>query len=76
VRSKDTAVQSELDAVQRRRNLHVAFAIHQSLTGAHVAILDDVLTTGATAAALTLTLRQAGAASVQIWCLARAARVS
>ena len=76
VRSKDTAVQSELDAVQRRRNLHAAFAIHQSLTGAHVAILDDVLTTGATTAALTLTLRQAGAASVQVWCLARAARVS
>ena len=48
----------------------------RSLKGAHVAILDDVLTTGATASALTLTLRQAGAASVQIWCLARAARIS
>jgi len=76
VRSKNTAVQSELDAVARRRNLHAAFAINRSLTGAHVAILDDVLTTGATASALALTLRQAGAASVQVWCLARAARVS
>ncbi|MDE2090726.1 MAG: ComF family protein [Gammaproteobacteria bacterium] len=76
VRGKDTAVQSELDAVARRRNLHAAFAIHRSLTGMHVAILDDVLTTGATAAALSLTLRQTGTASVQIWCLARTARVS
>lgn len=76
VRSKDTAVQSELDAVERRRNLHAAFAIQQSLTGMHVAILDDVLTTGATASALALILRQAGVASVQVWCLARAARVS
>jgi ComF family protein len=76
VRSKDTAVQSELDADERRRNLHAAFAVHRSLKGAHVAILDDVLTTGATASALTLTLRQAGAASVQIWCLARAARIA
>jgi ComF family protein len=76
VRSKDTAVQSKLDAVERRRNLHGAFAIHRPLTSAHVAILDDVLTTGATAATLALALRQAGAASVQVWCLARAARVS
>ncbi|MGA9855016.1 MAG: ComF family protein [Gammaproteobacteria bacterium] len=67
VRSKDTAVQSELDAVERRCNLHAAFAIQQSLTGAHVAVLDDVPTTGATASALTLALRQAGAASVQVW---------
>jgi len=75
VRSKHTAVQSELDAVARRRNLQQAFIIHRSVDGAHVAILDDVLTTGATASALTLVLRQAGAATVQIWCLARAARL-
>ena len=75
VRSKNTAVQSELDAVARRRNLQQAFIIHRSVDGAHVAILDDVLTTGATAAALTLALKQAGAATVQVWCLARAARL-
>jgi ComF family protein len=74
VRSKDTAVQSELDAVARRRNLHKAFTVRRSLAGANVAILDDVLTTGATASALTIALRQAGAATVQVWSLARAAR--
>ena len=75
VRNKHTAVQSELDAVERRRNLHAAFEVTRSLAGVHVAILDDVLTTGATASALTLVLRQAGAATVQVWCLARAARL-
>ncbi len=76
VRVKNTAVQSELDAVARRRNLRAAFEIGHSLIGAHIAVLDDVLTTGATASALASTLRQAGAAKVQVWCLARAARAA
>jgi len=71
VRIKDTAVQSELDAVARRRNLRSAFQINRSLAGAHIAILDDVLTTGATVSALSTALREAGAARVQVWCLAR-----
>jgi ComF family protein len=75
VRSKDTAVQSELDAVARHRNLHEAFTVQRSLAGEHVSILDDVLTTGATASALTVALKHAGAATVSVWCLARAARV-
>ncbi|MDE2345860.1 MAG: ComF family protein, partial [Gammaproteobacteria bacterium] len=68
VRIKDTAVQSELDAVARRRNLRSAFRVNRCLAGAHVAILDDVLTTGATASALSTALREAGAARVQVWC--------
>jgi predicted amidophosphoribosyltransferase len=36
VRNKDTAVQSELEADEGRRNLHAAFAVHRTLTGAHV----------------------------------------
>lgn len=74
MRIKNTAVQSELDAIARRRNLHSAFDVTRSLAGAHIAILDDVLTTGATASALAAALREAGAAHVQVWCLARAAR--
>lgn len=74
-RKKNTAVQSRLDAGERRRNLRNAFAIRHSLAGVHIAILDDVMTTGATFAALTKTFRHGGAATVQVWSLARAARI-
>ncbi|MGH8397788.1 MAG: ComF family protein [Gammaproteobacteria bacterium] len=76
VRVKHTQVQSKLDAAERHRNLRDAFAVRRSVMKAHVAILDDVVTTGTTAAALSKTLRQAGAATVQVWSLARAARLS
>ena len=39
--------------------------------GAHIALVDDVLTTGATAHAATGTLRAAGACDVQVWVVAR-----
>lgn len=74
VRRKNTAVQSKLDARERRRNLRDAFEVRIPIGGAHVAILDDVVTTGATVAALSQALREAGAAGIQVWSLARAAR--
>ncbi|MGH8378347.1 MAG: ComF family protein [Gammaproteobacteria bacterium] len=76
VRVKHTQVQSTLDAVERHRNLRDAFVVRSSLQGANVAVLDDVVTTGTTVAVLSKTLRQAGAATVQVWSLARAARLS
>ncbi|MGH8311647.1 MAG: double zinc ribbon domain-containing protein [Gammaproteobacteria bacterium] len=74
VRVKHTQVQSKLDAAERHRNLRDAFVVRRSLQGANVAVLDDVVTTGATVTALSKTLHQAGAATVQVWSLARAAR--
>ncbi|MNJ81110.1 DNA utilization protein GntX [compost metagenome] len=41
------------------------------LTGKHVAIVDDVLTTGATAQAIAEVLRKAGVRRVDVYCLAR-----
>lgn len=70
-RSRRTTAQTELDAQARRGNLHDAF----SVTGAvppHVAILDDVMTTGATMEACTRALLAAGATTVDAWALARA----
>ena len=72
-RMKPTAAQSELDAPTRRRNVRGAFAVDRA-TGlpAHVAIVDDVMTTGATLAECARVLKRAGVARVDVWALARA----
>ncbi len=72
-RTLDTPSQQQLDAAARRRNLRQAFALpdKQPLRDQHLAIVDDVLTTGATAEALARLLRRAGAARVDVYCLAR-----
>lgn len=59
------------DASTRRRNLRGVFAMHADLSGQTVAILDDVMTTGATFEALAKTVKRAGAARVDAWALAR-----
>jgi ComF family protein len=75
VRVRATAEQSALDAAARRANLRDAFAVPVRLRAAlpdHVAILDDVVTTGATAAALAAALRAAGVGRVTLIAVARA----
>lgn len=72
-RTRDTPAQQQLDAEARRRNLSQAFtlATPARIEGRHLALVDDVLTTGATAEALARLLRRAGAARVDVYCLAR-----
>jgi ComF family protein len=70
-RDRATAAQQSLDATSRRRNLRRAFTLRGEVVGLHVALIDDVVTTGATAAELSRLLLSAGAASVQVWSLAR-----
>jgi ComF family protein len=72
VRTRATPPQSGLDARARRRNVRGAFALRRPLGAGHIAIVDDVLTTGATAAALASVLRRAGARRIELWCAARA----
>jgi ComF family protein len=69
----DTPAQQQLDAATRKRNLRKAFALapDSSVSGRHVALVDDVLTTGATAESLARLLKKAGAARVDVYCLAR-----
>ncbi|MGH8400233.1 MAG: ComF family protein [Gammaproteobacteria bacterium] len=71
-RVRQTEAQSRLDAKSRQRNLQGAFEVTPGVAGLDVAILDDVVTTGATVAALALALRETGAREVRIWSLARA----
>ncbi|MBV4493518.1 ComF family protein [Pseudomonas oryzicola] len=70
-RPRETPAQQQLDARARRRNLRQAFAVAGGLADRHVAVVDDVLTTGATAQAVAEVLRKAGARRVDVYCLAR-----
>lgn len=70
-RCRDTAAQQGLDANARRKNLRGAFRLEGSVAGLHVALIDDVLTTGATADAMAKVLLKAKARQVDIYCLAR-----
>ncbi|RON76882.1 ComF family protein [Pseudomonas fluorescens] len=72
-RTKDTDAQQALDAKARKGNLRTAFSLtpDSAVKGRHLALIDDVLTTGATAQALARLLMNAGAARVDVYCLAR-----
>lgn len=73
-RVKDTAAQSRLPARARRQNLRDAFRLAAPLPpeARHLAILDDVMTTGSTVNELARLLKAAGAREVEVWVLARA----
>ena len=75
-RHLDTPAQQGLDAATRKRNLRRAFSLEQpaQVAGAHLALVDDVLTTGATVGILAQLLRRAGALRVDVYCLARTPR--
>ncbi|KLI99884.1 ComF family protein [Luteimonas sp. FCS-9] len=71
-RRRATAPQSRLDAPARRRNVRGAFAATaRGPLPAHVALVDDVMTTGATLHAAALALRRLGVARVDAWVCAR-----
>ncbi len=70
-RCKKTASQADLSQRARGLNVRNAFSLVRPLQGTHLAVLDDVVTTGATAAELTRLLKQAGARRVEIWAVAR-----
>jgi ComF family protein len=75
LRTRETPRQADLPLADRAANLRDAFAVRPGrrawVAGRRIGIVDDVLTSGATAAALATTLRQAGAAEVQVWAVAR-----
>jgi len=70
-RIKATPKQGGLDRKERKRNVAKAFAAQRDVAGRRVLLIDDVLTTGATAEACARTLLSAGAAEVDVLALAR-----
>ncbi len=70
-RYRPTPHQQGLTRSQRQRNLRQAFRCRARIQGRHILLIDDVMTTGSTAREASRVLLDAGAASVQVWCLAR-----
>jgi len=71
-RVRATAAQSERDAAARRRNVRGAFAVVPGVVlPRHIALVDDVMTTGATLHAAARALRRAGVERVDAWVCAR-----
>jgi ComF family protein len=74
-RGRDTAHQIGMSRQQREANLRDAFWVEPAqrvrLQGQRVVLVDDVLTTGATAHAAALALKRAGATQVDVWVVAR-----
>jgi predicted amidophosphoribosyltransferase len=67
----DTPPQAALPWKERAKNVRRAFVCDADLTGQRIAVVDDVLTTGATLNELARCLKKAGAASVTGWVVAR-----
>ena len=70
-RTRDAPPQMELPFDARQRNVRGAFRCTRSLDGATVAVVDDVMTTGATLDEIARTLKRAGAQRVVNWVVAR-----
>ena len=71
-RHRPTGTQAALGQRQRRANVAGAFTTRGPCDNLHLAVVDDVCTTGATADAAARALKAAGARRVDLWCIARA----
>lgn len=73
-RTRNTPAQSTLPWKDREKNVRDAFSCDIDLHGKHVALVDDVLTTGASMNALAKTIRKCGATEISVWVVARTIR--
>ncbi len=75
IRARETARLMSLDADERAEQIRGAFSVNprrqSQIAGRHVAVVDDVLTTGATLNEIASTLWLAGAREVSVWVIAR-----
>ena len=71
-RTRATAEQSTLPAKERKKNVKGVFRLEHDLEQSHIAIVDDVMTTGQTVNELAKVLRKAGVKRIDVWVCARA----
>lgn len=71
VRQRNTAHQTQLSKNERLKNMRNAFSIAEVIPAQHVAILDDVMTTGSTLHELAAVLKKSGVQRVDAWVCAR-----
>ncbi len=71
-RSKSTSPQFDLPASERANNIKNAFNASDQITASHIALVDDIMTTGSTAWEMARTLKKAGINQVDLWVCARA----
>lgn len=72
IRIKNTKPQSSLPAKKRMHNVNNAFGLSHAIAAKHVAVLDDVVTTGNTISEISALLKKTGVEQIDIWCCARA----
>ncbi|OED44074.1 hypothetical protein ACH42_08525 [Endozoicomonas sp. (ex Bugula neritina AB1)] len=70
-RIRATSPQQGLNAKARKKNIKHAFSLRSPISYHHIALIDDVVTTGETVSEATRLLKQAGIEKVDIWTLAR-----
>jgi predicted amidophosphoribosyltransferase len=70
-RTRDTPAQAALPWKERAKNVRGAFAADTSFAGMRIAIVDDVMTTGATLGSAAVAVLGAGAVAVEAWAVAR-----
>jgi ComF family protein len=71
-RIRHTQAQTLIAPKARRRNMQGAFSVSSRFRASHVAIIDDVYTSGSTTRELTHVLKRAGVETIEIWVIARA----
>jgi ComF family protein len=74
-RHKLTAPQSACSAAERKKNVKGAFSVIGHFAEQHVAVIDDVITTGNTVTEFCKTLKRSGARKIDVWCCARVDRL-
>lgn len=70
-----TAAQATLPAAKREQNIKNAFTVTEDFCNQHIAVIDDVITTGQTTREFCQTLKSRGADTIDVWCCARSAKV-
>ena len=70
-RTRHTDAQAGLSAYKRQHNILKAFEFENSKSYRHVAVVDDIITTGATMNEICKILHRNGVETVQVWALAR-----